>query len=185
MIIETSKANIPVMLLMILLMVAVSPVIASTERPIAGSGTFTVSYWQYSPPDFGPDVYYGRDVQLEYAITIHWSSITYPNGDVRQTLTVSGIVDVYYETDLTNPIDTRRCSASLSFYDAGGDASTGEPGGFYEVDWTPSSLQKMERLHHLHQVSGVYIRIAWVRNGVGAGRAIAFTHPPTTLIVSE
>jgi len=161
--------------------VNVMPVFA---RPMVGSGTFTVSYQQYSPPDFGPNAYYGADMCLEYTVTVHWTSITYSNGDVRQTLTASGTVDVYYVTDLINPIDTRSCSASLSFYDAGGDACIEGAGGFYEVDWTPSSLQKMERLHHLHQVSGVYIRLAWIRNGVGGGKAIAFTHPPTILVVN-
>ena len=161
--------------------VNVMPVFA---QPITGSGTFTVSYMQYSPPDFGPDVYYGNDMCLEYMITVHWTSITYSNGDVRQSLTASGTVDVYHVTDLTNSIDTRSCSTSLNFYDAGGDACIGVAGGLYEVNWTESSLQKMERLHHLHQVSGVYVRLAWIRNGVGGGKVMAFTHPPTILIVS-
>ncbi|UCE28541.1 MAG: hypothetical protein JSV85_04465 [Candidatus Bathyarchaeota archaeon] len=160
--------------------VSVMPVSA---RPTVGSGAFTASYMKYYPPDFGANAYYGDDMCLEYTVTVHWTSITYLNGDVRQTLTASGTVDVYYLTNLTNSIDTRSCSASLSFYDAGGDACIGEAGAFYEVDWDPSSLQKMERLHHLHQVSGVYVRIAWIRNGVGWGKAVAFTHPPTILIV--
>jgi len=161
--------------------VNVMPVFA---RPTVGRGTFTASYMKYYPPDFGSNVYYGDDMCLEYMVTVHWTSITYSNGDVRQSLTASGTVDVYYMTDLVNSVDTRSCSTSLSFYDAGGDACIGGAGGFYEVDWNSSSLQKMERLHHLHQVSGVYVRIHWVRNGVGWGKAIAFTHPPTILIVS-
>lgn len=180
-----SKAKILVLLLMMLLLVAVSPVIASAEGPIAGRGTFTVLDTQYSPPNLGPNVYYGDNVSLVYNITIHWSSITYPNGDVRQTLTAGGPVDVYYLTDLINPIDTRSCSVSLSFYDAGGDACIPRGGGFYEVNWTHSSLQNMERLHHLHQVSGVYTRITWVRNGDGGGKVTVFTHPPTIFIVDD
>ena len=169
---------------MVLFLINIVNVIPVFAQPITGSGTFTVSYMQYSPPDFGPDVYYGDDMCLEYVVTVRWTSITYSNGDVRQSLTASGTVDVYDLTDLTNPIDTRSCSTSLSFYDAGGDACIGEAGGFYEVDWTESSLQKMERLHHLQQVPGVYIRLAWIRNGVGGGKVIAFTHHPTILIVS-
>ena len=179
------KAKILVLLLMTLLMVAVSPVIASAERPIARSGTFNVLDPRYSPPDLGPNVYYGNNVSLVYNITIHWSSITYPNGDVRQTLTADGTVDVYYVTDLITPIDTRSCSVSLSFYDAGGDACIPSAGGFYAVNWTHSSLQNMERLHHLHQVSGVYTRMAWVRNGDGKGKVTVFTHPPTIFVVNE
>ena len=172
---------------MVLFLVNIVNIIPAFAKPIAGSGTVTYSYPQYSPPDFGPYQYYGIEVCLEYTITIHWSSITYPKGDVRQTLTARGTVNIY-EYDETDPdnsifIETRRCSASLSFYDATGDACIGEPGGFYEVDWL--SLEKMERLHHLHQVTGVYVRRTWVRNGDGAGKAIAFTHPPTVLIVNE
>jgi len=178
-----SKAKIPLLLLMMFLMVAVSPVIASAEGPIAGSGTLTVSQTQYSPPDYGPNIYYDRAVVLEYILIIHWSSLTYPNGDVRQTLTARGTVDIYDATDLSNPIDTRRCSVSISFYDEEGDASSGEPGGFY--NWGPPyHWDKMERFYHLHQVTGVYTRMAWVRNGVGGGKVTVFTHPPTILTVS-
>ena len=181
-----NKAKIPVLLLMMLLMLAASPVIASAEGPIVGRGTFTVFDTQYSPQDaYGPSVYYGSPVRLDYTLTLHWSSITYPNGDVRQTLTASGTVSIYDVTELSSPIDTRSCSVSLSFYDAGGDACIPREGGFYEVNWTQSSLQNMERLHHLHQVSGVYTRITWVRNGDGGGKVTVFTHPPTILIVSE
>jgi len=177
------KAKISVLFSMMFLIAVGSPAIASAEGPIAGSGTSTFSYTQVSPPDFGPYEYYGFEVWLVYAITIHWSSVTYTNGDVRQTLTASGTVDIYEDQGLSNLVDARSCSASLSFYDAGGDACIGEPGGFYEVDW--NSLENMERLNHFHQVSGVYTRRAWVRNGVGAGKGIAFTHPPTILTVSE
>ena len=181
-----SKAKILVLLLMMLLMLAASPVIASAARPIVGSGTFTVLDTQYSPQDaYGPSIYYGSDVKLDYTLTLHWSSITYPNGDVRQTLTASGTVNIYDVTDLSNPIDTRSCSVSLTFYDAGGDACIPMGGGFYDVNWTHSSLQNMERVHHLHEVSGVYTRMAWVRNGEGGGKVTVFTHPPTILIVDE
>ena len=158
-------------------------IIPAFAKPICAHGTFIVSYVQESPPDFGPYEYYGFEVWLEYSITIHWSSKTYPSGNIRQTLTASGTVDIYDDVSLSNLIDVRRCSASLSFYDAEGDASIPGPGGFYEIDW--DSLENMERLNHLHQVTGVYLRRAWVRNGVGAGKAIAFTHPPTVLIVDE
>ncbi len=184
MIIEVSIKKIPVLLLMVFLIVGISPANASSETPIAGSGTFPVSQSQYSPPDYGPNVYYDSAVVLEYFLTIHWSSLTYPNGDVRQTLTASGTVDVYDATDLSTPIDARRCSVSISFIDRGGDASSGEPGGFY--NWGPPyHWEKMERFFHLHQVSGVYTRMAWVLNGVGGGKVTVFTHPPTILIVNE
>jgi hypothetical protein len=179
------KLNVIPGIFMAMFLVNVVNVLPVFAQPMAGSGTFTVSYMQYSPPDFGPNIYYGNDVCLEYTLTVHWTSITHPNGDVRQTLTASGTVDVYSVTELFNPIDTRSCSVSLSFYDAGGDACIRGAGGFYEVNWTSSSLKKMERLHHLHQVSGVYTRLTWIRNGVGWGKVTAFTNPPTILIVSE
>ena len=181
-----SEAKILVLLLMMLLMVAVSPVIASAEGPIAGRGTFTVLDTQDSPPNLGPNVYYGSAVRLNYTLTLHWSSITYPNGDVRQTLTASGTVNIYDVTDSETPIfiETRRCSVSISFYDQKGDACSGEPGGFYT--WGPPyEWEKMERFYHLHQVSGVYTRMAWVRNGDGGGKVTVFTHPPTIFIVDE
>lgn len=181
---EMREVKVPVLLLLMLLMVMGSPFIASAKGPIAGRGTFTVYQTQYSPPVFGPNVYYNRDVQLEYVLTIHWSSMTYRNGDVRQTMVASGTVDIYDIADLNNPIDTRRCSVSINFYDEGGDACSGEPGGFY--NWGPPyHWDKMERFYHLHQVSGVYTRMAWVRNYVGWGKVTVFTHPPTILIVSE
>ena len=177
------KSRVILGIFLAIVLVNIVNVIPVFAQPVVRSGTFTVSYMQYSPPDFGPNVYYGNNMCLEYTITVRWTSITYSNGDVRQTLTASGTVDVYYVTDLVNSIDTRSCSASLSFYDAGGDACIEGADGFYDVDWTPSSLQKMERLHHLHQVSGVYTRLVWIRNGVGWGKVTAFTHPPTIFIV--
>jgi len=93
-------------------------------------------------------------------------------------MVASGTVDIYDIADLSNPIDTRRCSVSINFYDEGGDACSGEPGGFYS--WGPPyHWDKMERFYHLHQVSGVYTRLAWVRNDVGWGKVTVFTHPPT------
>lgn len=181
---EMKEVNIPVLLLFMFLMLLVSPAIASAEGPMYGRGTFTVYETHLSPPVYGPNIYYGRDVQLEYVLTLRWNSITYPNGDVRQTITASGTVDVYDMADLDNPIDTRRYSVSINFYDEGGDACSGAPGGFYS--WGPPyQWDKMERFYHLHQVSGVYIRMAWVRNDVGWGKVTVFTHPPTILIVSE
>ncbi len=182
-----SKRKIILFPLVAILTVAVLPVIVSGAplRPIAESGTFTLSYPQLSPPDFGPNVYYDDNVTLVYNIVVRWSSITYPNGDVRQTLTADGTVDVYYTADLANQIDTRSCSVSLGFYDAGGDGIIPGAGGFYEVNWTHSSLLNMERLHHIHQVSGVYTRNVWIRNGDGWGKVTVFTQPPTVLIVNE
>jgi hypothetical protein len=178
------EVKIPVLLLLMLLMVLGSPVIASAEGPMAGKDAFTVYDTQCSPPVLGPNIYYGRDVQLEYILTLHWSSITYPNGNVRQTITASGTVDIYDITDLNNPIDTRRCSVSINFYDEGGDACSGDPGGFY--NWGPPyHWDKMERFYHVHQVSGVYTRMAWVRNEVGWGKVTVFTQPPTIFVVSE
>ena len=183
-IMEMKEVKIPVLLLLMFLMLLVSPAIASAEGPIAGRGTFTVYQTQHSPPDYGPNIYYDRDVQLEYVLTLRWNSITFPNGDVRQKITASGTVNVYDMADLDNPIDTRRCSVSINFYDEGGDACSGEPGGFY--NWGPPyQWDKMERFYHLHHVSGVYTRMAWVRNDVGWGKVTVFTHPPTILIVSE
>ncbi|MFX1513023.1 MAG: hypothetical protein ACFFCQ_10585 [Promethearchaeota archaeon] len=169
------------------MIVAVLLVTASAGGPIAGRGTFTVFDVQYSPqPAYGPSVYYGSPVRLDYMLTLHWSSITYPNDDVRQTLTASGTVNIYDVTDPENPIfiETRSCSVSINFYDNGGDACSGFPGGFYS--WGPPyEWEKMERFYHLHQVSGVYTRLAWVRNGIGWGKVTVFTQPPTILIVSE
>lgn len=160
-------------------------IIPALGQPTQAHGTLSSSHIQESPPDFGPYEYYGFEVWLEYTITITWSSITYQNGDVRQTLTASGTVKVFDDEGLSHQIDMRQCSASLSFHDSAGDACNPVNGipGFYDVDW--DSLENMERLHHLHQVTGIYVRRTWVWNGVGAGKAIAFTNPPTVLIVNE
>ena len=166
-----------------LLLASLFIVTPAYAQAIIGNGFLNITDVQYSPTDFGPCQYYGFDVKLEYTLTIHWSSKTYPNGDVRQTLTASGTVDIYDVRDLSNPVDSRRCSVSLSFYDVGGDSCIGDPGEFYAVDW--NSVENMEQLYHVHQVTGVYIRQAWVQNGIGGGKVIAFTNPPNVLIVDE
>jgi len=62
-IMEMREGKIPVLLFLMFLMVMGFPVIASAAGPIAGRGTFTVYQTQYSPPDYGPNIYYDRAVQ--------------------------------------------------------------------------------------------------------------------------
>jgi hypothetical protein len=147
------------------------------EAPIVGHGAFTIDPPpEYSPPNLGPNIYYEQSVQLVSHVSVIWNSVVYPNGDIQQILTARGTVDIYDVTDPLNPvfIETRSTYTTLRFYDAGGDASIGTPGGFYRVDW--ESVENMEKLHHIYLVQGVHKRLAWVRNGVGGGKVTASSY---------
>ncbi len=107
------------------------------DSVVIGRDTYTHMYTQKSPSEgVGPNIFYGYPVELSYSLTIRWVSITYPNGDARQMLTAVGTVDIFDPTDPINLIfiETRRCSVSIRFYDAGEDACTGIPGDFYTWD---------------------------------------------------
>jgi hypothetical protein len=159
----------------------VTPV--SSAGIVIGRGTFPSITTQTSPNGLGPDIFYGHPVELRYSLTVRWISVTYPNGDVRQTLTASGTVDIFDASSLVF-IETRRCTVSIRFYDVGGDATTGAPGYFYNWDpYDPVLMSNFERFYHLHHVTGVYLREAWVYYGVDGGQVTVYTRPPTIFVV--
>lgn len=103
---------------------------------------------------------------MVYSSTNIWTSIVYPDGSVREQLEqVNGKADIYdagpdgtLGTGDDVMLDTRTFHAIEDFYDKGGDASSGTPGGYYTPGWYSPNL---ERYHYIWKIDKVYRFEIW------------------------
>ena len=179
----------------LMLLLTASPVIAQGAQTGYGSSAF---YWTQKYDDWyiGPGMYYEMDVIAIYTATNTWTSITYPNGNVRESLVQEGIAEIYEASDTPAPgftpftdswgwsgyigglIDTRDFVALEKFFDKDGNASSGSPGGYYTPTWWSPD---MERYHYIWRIQGVYEFELWAKDGYWTYTFTANTAPPTVI----
>ena len=140
-----------------------------TTSVVAKTTRYTYQNWVYTEDYYGwgPAEYYGENVRVVYTADNSWTSNQEPGtfdseATLRQNLQQRGTADIY-SIAMGELIETREFFCYEQDVDEGMDA------GSWDFTWYVAwgtDFSKLERLHYLWKISGVYHFRAEAENGV-------------------
>ena len=145
-----------VVVIMMTFSLIVIPASASTQSYTSGPEVHAAYYSAY-----GPSLYYGVTVEVEYTSIKHWT-IKINNGDLVQHLQQHGKAEIYsyYTGEL---LDTRAFVFHEKIVDDGMDAGYWD-GNLYKI--RSSDFSKLEVMEHKRLIPGVWHFKCYAENGV-------------------